>query len=114
MRKVISIAVLLPMFGVANANTFCQGQIAEVAVSPNGNVSVNTPALSSSHVFLCNLGEDANGVGSGACKGILSVLLAAKATGSTVAWAFLDDSMACGQRPAWTTLSNWYWGPVQM
>jgi len=113
MRKLIAIAVLLMTFGYANANTFCYGPISQVSVTPDGHVTVNAQALASSHVYLCSVVSDANGVTTAACKAVLSVLLAAKATGSNVEWAF-TDSIACGQRAAWQQLANWYWGPNQM
>ena len=62
MRKLISIAVLLMTFGYANANTFCYGPISQVSVTPDGHVTVNAQALASSHVYLCSVVSDANGV----------------------------------------------------
>lgn len=95
----------------ANAAVFCRGMIYRVGVDPGGVVSFYSPAVAADFVYVCQIGDHTNGVSSDACKAVLSTLLAAKAQGSDVQWAF-NDSVPCGQRPAWAYLQNWYWGPI--
>lgn len=95
----------------ADAAVFCTGNINRVGVDPGGVVTMYSPAVAPDFVYVCQIGGTTNGVSSDACKSIYATLLAAKAQGVAVQWAF-NDSTTCGQRAAWTYLSNWYWGPI--
>ena len=92
---------------VASASTYeCAGTIDFVSVSPSGVVTVYSQS-SGLHVFYpCQLGTTAGGVSVDVCKGILSLLLEAKATGAQVAWGFAD-SVGCN-RSSYNG-GNWYW-----
>lgn len=111
MRALVVVIASVGLSSVASANTFCQGTVEAVSVSPNGVVTVNSAGLSWAH--LCAVDRQENGVSVDTCKGIVATLLSAKATGTVVQWAFTDD-LPCNQRPAWAWLGNWYWGPVLM
>ena len=96
----------------ANAAVFCQGTINYVGVGPDGTVSMlAVGSIAPDAVYVCRIGTTSNGVTSDACKGVLSTLLTAKASGHSVRWAF-NDEVPCGQRATWQYLQNWYWGPI--
>ncbi len=109
--RLLVIAASIACCSVTSANTFCQGTVDAVTVSPYGIVTVNSAGLS--WVYLCAVNGSENAVSADTCKSIVAVLLSAKATGASVQWAFTDD-VPCNQRPAWAWLQNWYWGPVLM
>jgi hypothetical protein len=94
----------------AFANDFCSGPVLSVDVSPTGIVTVNAPAAGLNYAYPCQIGATNNGVGPDACKAILSILIAAHATGANVTFAY-DDSLTCSTHPAWTYLTGWYYGP---
>ena len=95
----------------AQAAYFCRGNIAAVALDPNGVVNVFSPGAGLSWVYLCQIGGILNGVSSEACKAIFATLVTAKEVGRPVQWGF-NDSLSCGTHPAWGYLTGWYWGPV--
>jgi hypothetical protein len=111
--SLLTILVASAFAANANAAVFCQGTINRVGVNPLGVVNVYAPALATDFVYICQIGDHTNGVSPEACKSILATLLSAKAQEKEVRWAF-NDSTACGQRPTWSWLQNWYWGPIVM
>ena len=103
----------------ATASTYaCVGTIDFVSVSPTGVVTVNSQSSGLGVLFVCQMGTTVNGVSADACKGILSLLLEAKAIGAQVGWWF-NDSIGCSRTAYfggnWYWLSdpagNWYYGP---
>jgi hypothetical protein len=112
-KPIISAVVLLAStMGATSAfaNYFCSGPVLSVDVSPTGIVTVNAPAAGLNYAYPCQIGATNNGVGPDACKAILSILIAAHATGASVTFAY-DDSLTCATHPAWTYLTGWYYGP---
>jgi hypothetical protein len=85
----------------------CGGPVDAIGVSPSGLVTARSAGAGLSSVYLCAIGITTNGVSSDACKGIVSVLVAAKETGTSVIWWF-DDSLACGTHPSSAWLSGWH------
>jgi len=94
----------------AFATYSCNGVIDQLNVSPNGVVIVDSTTAGLQSVYLCQIGTTANGVSPDACKAILSLLLAAKLSGTSVLWNF-SDSLTCTTHPAWAWLGGWYYGP---
>jgi hypothetical protein len=92
---------------VSRAATYsCMGTIDFVAVAPTGVVTVSSQSSGLATFYPCQLGATVNGVTSDTCKGILTVLLEAKATGAQVGWWF-NDSIGCN-RSSYNG-GNWYW-----
>ena len=111
-RLVIALTAALALAGAnpAFSNYFCSGKVGSVTVSPGGQVTLHAPEAGANYNYLCILGQTTNGISSDACKGILSTLLTAKATGRTVQFAF-DDNASCTTRGSWVWMTGWYWGP---
>src|SRR5690348_7868058 len=96
----------------AYANYDCIGPVNAVTVGPSGHVSAGS-AGGQSWGFFCTIGSSNNNVTSDACKGILSVLLAAQAQGKQVR-LWYNDSYNCAWHASnggWAYLNTWYWGP---
>jgi len=113
-----SLALGLAFPSAAWANYFCNGSIESAAISPDGFVTINSPAAGLSFVRLCSVNSTVNngvyGISPDACKGILATVLRAQATGATVQWGFIDEPTTCAGHTAWQQLTGWYWGPAVM
>ena len=90
----------------ALASYFCTGTIDFVSVSPTGVVTASSQSSGMATFETCQLGATVNGVTPDTCKGILSVLMEAKAMGAQVSWAF-NDTIGCN-RSSYNG-GNWYW-----
>lgn len=88
----------------------CDGPVSGVTVGPGGHVSA-AYAGGQSWGYFCQLGNNSNNVSPEACKGILSVLLTAQATGKSVRIWYRDD-LSCSTNRGWNWLSTLYWGPA--
>jgi hypothetical protein len=84
----------------------CVGTVDFVSVAPTGVVTVSSQSSGLATFYPCQLGATVNSVTAETCKGILSVLMLAKATGAQVAWTF-NDSLGCNRAPYYG--GNWYW-----
>ena len=89
----------------------CQDVISQVALNPNGVVTVYSPGGGLNYAYVFQIGATSpNGVPSDQCKAILAALLAAKTTGGQVQWQY-SDNLSCSTHPGWAWLTGWYYGP---
>ncbi|MEF7613639.1 hypothetical protein V4F39_06925 [Aquincola sp. MAHUQ-54] len=56
---------------------------------------------------LCSIRNDANGITASVCKGYLSALLAAQASGRSV-MTYTRSTVECGAHPPWQFLQGFY------
>ena len=96
-----------------SANYACSGPVNGVTAGPNGVVAAES-AGGQHWGYFCQLNTTVNNVDADGCKGILSVLLAAQASGKSVSVWYTDDHDCTwhGTNGAWTWLATWYWGPT--
>jgi len=107
----LAISMLVLASSPAFANYSCQGKIHQLSVDPGGNVVVGAVGSGLSWVYLCNVSTTANSITPESCRGVLTTLLTASASGSDVVFWF-NDSLTCTTHPSWAQLTGWYFGPT--
>ena len=109
--KVFAIGVLACLF-VSPAFAYdCQGGVGEVALNPDGVLTVWSSGGGLNWAYVCNVNVASNGVAPDTCKSIYAMLLSAQIAGKQVRWSY-SDSLSCSTRPSWTWHTGWYYGPV--
>jgi hypothetical protein len=114
LRALVLVAFLvstLSFMAVASAYTACSGPLDFVAVIPDGRVAVQSNAAQLTTVYLCQIGGSYNGIGPDQCKAMLSILLAAQASGKSVGW-FFSDPNSCASQQAYQATVGMYFGPM--
>lgn len=113
MKKFIAVTTLCAFLFSANSHAYdCIGKVNNVVLNPSGIVTLSFGNIS--WVYLCSVSSPYNGVTIEACKGMLSMLMAAKMGDRNIQMWFNDESNNCtnSAHPAWSELKNWYYGPA--
>ena len=111
-KRIPALALGILLFQVTPAfaaKYSCDGPVSGVTITPSGTVSAEA-AGGQSWGFFCQLGTTTNNVNPETCRGILSLLLAAQATGKSVR-LWYDDGLSCSADRSWAWLTTVYWGP---
>lgn len=110
--------LLLSTSFCANAGYACFGKVGNVTVDPNGEVNASFAFDTGNMLWqdMCNIDHSTNNVSPASCKGILSLLLTAKATNQRVGIWFDNSSGGSCSATDWKPLRDmgWYWGPAFM
>ena len=111
-KTLLTVAALLVLPTIANANYYCTGNVGNLMLSKNGTVTASLSGSFTS-VYLCQIGATYNGVSSDLCRSIHAQLLGASLAGRQVRFYFSDDSSGgtCSSHASWTNLTGWYSGP---
>lgn len=89
----------------------CQGTIQEIALNPDGVLTVWSPGGGLSWSYVCNVNGVSNNVAPDTCRSIYALLLSAQMAGKQVRWSY-NDSLSCSTRASWAWHTGWYYGPV--
>ncbi|WP_251359725.1 hypothetical protein [Kangiella sp. TOML190] len=106
--KAIIFVILLLASSWSIGDTWCTGELNQLAVGRSGTVFVQGPG-GLKGVYLCNLNLKNNNVEPEACKAMYSVLLAAKSQSREVSITFNPNIESCQSIPSWTWATNFNW-----
>ena len=80
------------------ADIECSGEIKNILQYSNGSLNVLT-SYQKDYTMMCNIKNDWKGVSPQACKGMLSILLAAQSTGKEIVTYYSGNQYTCQNLP---------------